>query len=112
MYALASTTATVLRGTTLNAYGDTIDDPTNAVVVARGVPAQIIVTTARPYDPSSQTIRVIQTVEGRVQSDTDIVEGDQLVDESTNVTYSIESVTQDGGPGFVSDLELVLRRVT
>lgn len=112
MYALASTTATVLRGTTTNAYGDVVDDPTNSVVIARGLPAQIIVTTSRPYDSSSQTIRVIQTVEGRVQSDTDIVEGDQLVDESNNVTYSIESVTQDGGPGFTSDLELVLRRVT
>jgi len=112
MYALCSTTVTILRGTTTNAYGDIVDDPTNSVVVARGVPARITVSSVRAYDPASSTLRVIQAVDGVVQSDTDIVDGDQLVDENTNATYSIESVTQDGGPAFVPDLELVLRRVT
>lgn len=110
MYALASTLATIKRGTTVNAYGDVVD--TGATVVATGVPVHIVVTNARPYDPTSQTIRVIQTISGAIQSDTDIREEDQLVDEQTQVTYSIQSVTQAMGPGFTSDLELVLRRIT
>jgi hypothetical protein len=112
MYAIASNVVSVLRGTTTNAYGDEVDDPDNAQVVASGIPAQIVVTSARAYDPTSQQLRVIQTIAGVVQSDVDIVESDQLIDDRTGVIYTVESVTQEGGPGFTSDLELVLRRVT
>lgn len=111
MYALASNLVSVVRGTTLNAYGDTVDDPDNAQVIASGIPAQIVVTSSRAYDNTSQQIRVIQSIAGAVQSDTDIVESDQLVDDQTGATYIVESVTQEGGPGFTSDLELVLRRI-
>lgn len=112
MYALASNLVSVVRGTTLNAYGDTVDDPDNGQVVASAVPASITVTSTRAYDNTSQQIRQIQSIAGVVQSDTDIVESDQLVDDQTGVIYIVESVTQEGGPGFTSDLELVLRRVT
>lgn len=111
MYALASNRISVLRGTTTNAYGDIVDDPDNAQVVAAGVPAQIVVTNSRAYDPTSQQIRIVQSIAGIVQSDVDIVESDQLIDDQTGAIYAVESVTQEGGPGFTSDLELVLRRV-
>jgi hypothetical protein len=111
MYALASNIVSILRGTTTNDYGDVVDDPDNAEVVASGVTAQIVVTNVRAYDPSSQQIRVIQTITGAVQSDVDVVESDQIQDDHTGQIYQVESVTQPGGPGYVGDQELVLRRV-
>jgi len=112
IYGLASTTVTILRGTATNAYGDVVDDPDNAQVVATGVLADIAVQSKRAYDPTSQTIRVIQSIKGSVQSDTDLVESDQLLDDRTGNTYTVQSVTQPGGPGFIGNLELELRRVT
>ena len=112
MYGLASTTVSIYRGTTTNAYGDEVDDIDNAVCVASGIPADLFVTVARPYDPTTQQIRVIQSVRGSIGSDTDLVESDQIVDDNTGFTYQVESVTQPMGPGFVGDLALELRRVT
>lgn len=111
MYALASNIVTIVRGTTTNTWGDEIDDPTNARIVARGIRAQIMVEAVRAYDPTSQTIRSIQQIKGAVASDTDLLESDQLIDEQNGTTWMVEQAYQRGGPGFVGDIELVLRRV-
>lgn len=109
MYAVANARCSILRGTTLDAYGDEVDA---ATVVASNVPALIEETNANFYDPSTQTPRVIRVVGCHLQSDTDVLPGDRLRDDTHGVIYMIESVTQPGGPGLVTDLELNLRRVT
>jgi hypothetical protein len=111
MYALASTTCSVLRGTTTNQWGDVVDDP-NGSTVATGIPVAITVTSTRPYDATTQQIRTIRTISGSIQSDTDIRETDRLRDDTTGVVYAVESVTQHMGPGFTADLELVLTQVS
>lgn len=112
MYALASNIVSVVRGTTTNTWGDVVDNPPGSrVVVATGVRAQIVVDSVRSYDPTSQTIRSIQQINGAVASNTNLLESDQLVDEQNGTTWIVEQVYQRGGPGFVGDLELVLRRV-
>lgn len=111
MYALASTLVSILRGTTTNQWGDEVDDP-NANAVAVGVPADIAVTNTNAFDPTSQTVRTIRSISGAIQSDTDITANDRLQDEATGVVYIVESVTQRMGPGFVGDLELVLKQVS
>ena len=110
MYALASTTVSILRGTTTNQWGDQVDDP-NASAVATGVPVDITVINTNAFDPTSQQIRTIRTISGAIQSDTDIKETDRLRDDATGVVYIVESVTQRMDPGFVGDLELVLKQV-
>ena len=112
MYALASTTVSILRGTTVNDWGDVIDDIDAARVVATGVPVDIAVTNTNTFDPTNQQIRTIRSIGGAIQSDTDITASDRLRDDTTGVVYIVESVTQRMGPGFVGDLELVLKQVS
>lgn len=111
MYALASTTCSILRGTTTNAWGDQIDDP-NAAVVATGVPVALDVTNTQVFDPTTQQLRVIRSIRGAIQSDTDIRDTDRLRDDTSGIVYMIESVTDTLGPGYLGDLELVLKQVT
>lgn len=110
MYALASTTCSILRGTTTNAWGDQIDDP-NPTVIATGVPVGLDVSNTQAFDPTTQQIRTIRTISGSIQSDIDITENDRLRDDTTGVIYIVESATYDLSPGFVADTELVLKQV-
>jgi hypothetical protein len=108
MYALATCTASVLRGTTNDTYGDPED---NGTVAASGIPTRIVVKSLNVTDPATQTARVVQRVLGVVGSSTDITDTDQLRDDTNGITYAVESVTQPNGPGRTPDLELELRRV-
>lgn len=111
MYALASNLVSILRGTTTNQWGDQIDDP-NAAEIAVGIPACIEVTNTNAFDPATQQIRTIRTISGSIQSDIDVRETDRLRDDTTGVVWIVEQVTQRGGPGFVGDLDLVLKQVS
>lgn len=108
MYALATCLASILRGTGTDPWGDVGDTGT---VVNTDVLTRIAVKTVTTYDSSSQSARTVQQVVGVVGSEIDIVDTDQLRDDTHGITYIIESVTQPGGPGRTPDLELVLRRV-
>ena len=110
MYALASTTCSILRGTTTNGWGDVIDDP-DATVIASGVSVCLDVTNTNAFDPTTQQIRTIRSIHGAIQSDIDITANDRLRDDATGVIYIVESVTDTLGPGFVGDLEMVLKQV-
>lgn len=112
MYALASTTCSVIRGTTTNAWGDQVDDVINATVIATGVPVSLAVTNTNTSDPTTQQIRIVRSISGAIQSDTDIRETDRLRDDATGAIYIVESVTQPLGPGFTGDLDLVLKQVS
>jgi hypothetical protein len=108
VYALATCTASILRGTSANTWGDVTD---NATVAASGIPAAITVKSRTVSDSATQTSRVIETVTGAVGSNLDIRDTDRLRDDTHGITYSIEAVTQPGGTGLTADLQLELRRV-
>jgi hypothetical protein len=108
MYALATCSASVLRGTGTDDWGDVTD---NATVAASGIPARIVVRNKTVFDPSTQTPRVVQVVVGAVGSEVDVVDTDQIRDDTRGVLYAVESVTQPNGPGITPDLALQLRRV-
>lgn len=109
IYAVATCVCSILRGTSTNEFNDAVD---NSTVAASGVITSIEETTSRVLDPTSQTPRVIRSVNGRVTSNVDIRVTDRLRDDTHATVYIVENVTQPGGPGFTSDLELELRRVT
>lgn len=111
MYGLANCLVSVLRGTTTNAWGDTVDAGGMGSVVASDIPAFIAVKSKTVTDPSTQTPRVVQTIRGAVGSDVDIRDTDQLYDDTHAVTYAVEAVTQPLAAGITPDLELELRRV-
>lgn len=109
MWAIPNTTVTVLRGTTVSAYGDALDNTTPA---ASGIPALITERNRTVFDRTTQTPRVVRVVSCAVQSDTDLREEDRVRDDTTNTVYAVRSVTQPGGAGHVADLLVELGRVT
>jgi hypothetical protein len=112
MMDIANTTISVLRGTTTNAFGDTIPSGTP---VQSGIPVFIGETGRKVQDPSSSTPRTIRQVTGRVPAWAGIRNTDQLLDEKTGDTYMILSVTQPptlfGSPGEWPQV-LELKRTT
>src|SRR5690348_150577 len=99
MYSLATTTVSVLRGTSTDpVYGDTTATMT---VVAAGIPASIIedrnVKTTTPGNP---TPRVTRGYSGIVGSAVDVTDRDRLKDERTGQIYVIVSVSQQALPGI------------
>jgi hypothetical protein len=108
VYGLANCKISVLRGTDTNAWGDTVD---NGTVAASGIPAFIVVKSKSIYDGATQSSRVVQRIVGAVGSNVDVRDTDQIHDETNNVTYAVEAVTQPLAAGLTPDLELVLTRV-
>lgn len=111
MYAIASTTVSVLRGTTTNAWGDVLDDD-NATPVYTGLLAALSIERTQRHNPANQDVRTIRSISCAMQSNTDVREGDRLLDERTGALYAIESVTAPLGPAMSRDLQLVLTLVS
>lgn len=109
MYALATTTVSILRGTSVDEYGDAYD---NGTVAASGIPAAVVEESRRTYDRATQTPRTIRAVRGTLGSGVDVREGDQLRDDRTGLIYAVQAVTQPGGVGMTPDLDVDLIRVT
>lgn len=109
MLALATTTVTVYRGTSTDAYGDEQDTNT---VVHTGIPASIVEQTRRTSTRDDPTPRVIRYAVGRVTAGTDITDQDRLLDERTGVVYIVEAVSSMASAAVAADLRLELRRTT
>jgi hypothetical protein len=112
VYALASCTASIFRGSTVDEYGD--DKPNNGPTgrVATGVMAAIVEHDSSVWDQATSTPRVVRMVEGRVQSNIDVRIGDRIRDDSNNDWFWVENVTRLRAGGRVPDTLLQLRRVT
>lgn len=111
IYAIATTTVSVLRGTSTDpVFGDSV---ATMNVIASGVPASIIEDkTAKTTTPGNPTPRITRTYDGIVGSGVDVTDADRLRDERTNQVYVIVSVSQQALPGITSDQSLELRRAT
>ncbi|WP_297699636.1 hypothetical protein [Mycobacterium sp.] len=109
MYVVATCTASVLRGTSTDTYGDTID---NSTVAATGIIASIREMSRTVLDPNTQEPRILRFVEGVMPAGTDVRDTDQIRDDTYGVTYFVEAVTQNREPGFTPDLKLQLKRVS
>jgi hypothetical protein len=99
----------VLRGTTLNAYGDEVPGTTPAV---SGVPMSLIERTRLVRDPSTGELRRVAYVAGRCKADTDIRESDRIRDARTGVVYMVLGRRTAGSIVGLEDLELDLLRAT
>lgn len=108
MYALATGTISILRGTTTDAFGDETDTER---VLATGVLASIIPFSERVFTPDSPTPRIVRSYNAICGSQTDVTDGDRIRDERTGQIYVVLDVVQDNAPGLIPDKELSLRRV-
>lgn len=119
IYALANTTVTILRGTGIDSLGDIVDDP---VPIATHViaflsyptmsPLRPIVLGSQVFEPATAQPSVTRLAACSLPSGTDILTGDQLLDETTNLMYEVYEVTVLGNAGAVPDIIATLKRVT
>jgi hypothetical protein len=109
VYALATCSGSILRGTETNRYGDEVD---TATVVAREVLASIQETNRRVFDRATQESRTVRVIRAAFQSDVDLRVGDRFRDEGTGEVYAVLAVTAPKRAGGAADLDVELRRVT
>lgn len=109
MIAQANTRISVLRGTSVDVFGDEIDTDTP---VATGIPASIVEQTRRVTTRDDPTPRIVRYAVGRVTAGTDITDQDRLRDESTGAVYIVDAVSQMTSAAVAADLRLDLRRTT
>lgn len=108
MYAMATTTCSILRGSTTDGYGDEADANTP---VYTNVPISIMETNSTVATPEDPTPRVIRQVTARIGSDVDVTDGDRVKDELTGTIYMIDNVIRRGSPVYTPDTRLDLRLV-
>jgi hypothetical protein len=106
---LATTTVSVLRGTSTDEFNDEVDNDT---IAASGIPASIMEQTRRVFTQDSQQPRIIRYITGRVPSTTLVEVGDRVRDEATDLVYAIDAMSQPGSPVHTADIRLDLKRVT
>lgn len=109
MLAVATTTLTVYRGTSTDAYGDEQDTST---VVHTGIPASLTEQSRRVTTRDDPTPRIVRYAVARVTAGTDITDQDRLLDERTGAVYIVEAVSSMANPAVAADLRLDLRRTT
>jgi len=87
---LASTTVSLLRGTSTDMYGDTVD--TN-IVRASGIPAAITTKSKAVLLPETGTYRTQRMYSGRVLPSVGVQKGDRLRDERSGQVFLVDEVT-------------------
>lgn len=110
----ANTTVSLLRGTTVGDYGDLEDAGTP---VAQGIPAVLVETGRRAFDPATQTPRTVRSVTCRVPAWLGALNTDQIQDDTTGAVYAVEDITRPptlmtSPAGGDVDIVLTLRRIT
>lgn len=109
MLALATTTISVMRGTTTDGYGDEADTDT---VIATGILASIVEQTRRVSTRDDPTPRTVRYPVGRVTAGTDITDNDRIRDDRTGAVYIVDAVSSMTSAAVAADLRLDLRRTT
>lgn len=99
---------TVLRGETVDTYGDPVDADTP---IAENVPASIIENAQDIGQPADSRTSRVRVFTGRVRPDVDVREGDRLRDEADLSIYLVEAVSHPASPFGAADRRLDLRRV-
>ncbi|MCX5338356.1 hypothetical protein [Streptomyces sp. NBC_00140] len=104
---LATTTVSILRGTTEDEFGDETD---TATTLAVGIPASLIEATRTAMEPVSGTPRIIRTHVCRLPPAVDVTENDRIKDEQTNEIYIVVAVTKNSNPVLAQPLRADLKR--
>jgi hypothetical protein len=109
MQAIATTTVSILRGTTTDDYGDERDTDTP---VATGVPASLTEQSRRVTTRDDPTPRIVRYAVARLPARTDVTDQDRIRDERTGAVYIVDAVSGMTNPTFEVDRRLDLRRTT
>ena len=107
--AIATTTFSVLRGTTTEAWGDEQDTDTPGHT---GIPAALTEQTRRGTTRDDPTPSSGRYAVARVGAGTDVTDQDRVKDERTGAIYIVDAVSSMANPALTADLRLDLRRTT
>ncbi|WP_326779721.1 hypothetical protein OG481_02165 [Streptomyces longwoodensis] len=109
MQAVATTSLTILRGTTTDAYGDEQDTDTPKYT---GIPASLVEQSRRVTTRDDPTPRIVHYAVSRVPAGTDVTDQDRVRDERTGAIYTVDAVSGMDNPALQVDRRLDLRRTT
>ncbi len=109
MQAIATTTVSILRGTTTDDYGDEQDTDTP---VATGVPASLTEQSRRVTTRDDPTPRIVRYAVARLPARTDVTDQDRIRDERTGAVYIVDAVSGMTNPAFEVDRRRDRRRTT
>lgn len=104
---LATTTVSVLGGTSTDAFGDETDGTT---VLASGIPASLIESTRTAMEPVTGIPRIIRTHVCRLPPGTAVDETKRIKDEQTAEIYIVVAVTRNANPVLAQPLRVDLKR--
>lgn len=103
---IATTTATFMRGTDVDVYGDETDSSTP---YATNVPVGITSRSSTFLAPDTGEPRIIQQFIGRVNPNFPIQKGDRLQDERSGQVYIIDTTTYSQGIAQIKSCRMELR---
>lgn len=114
MYTVANTLVTILRGVSYDDQGDIIDagSPAHTNVPAQINAMRIGTYGIKVFEPGTQVPSTVRLFEGVFPSGLDIVNTDQVVDQSSQRVYAIVSLIDTLWENLQPDLNAVLKRVT
>jgi hypothetical protein len=108
MMELANTRLTIMRGTTVNAYGDESDVGSP---IATGIPAAVTESSKQVWDPATQQPRTVRTSKCVVPGWVDVVNSDTLLDETTGNAFMIQDIQlQPTGPTGIPPAKILTLR--
>jgi hypothetical protein len=98
----------VLRGETVDEYGDVSDVGTP---VFTGVPAAIAEVSQTAFDPATQRPQIIRSIQGVMPGWAEVRTTDTLYEPATDRYFMIEDVSQEPGFGLYPPRQLLTLRV-
>ncbi|MCA1840199.1 MAG: hypothetical protein ABR585_12490 [Gemmatimonadaceae bacterium] len=101
----ATTTVTVYRGSTYNAWGDEVDSDT---IVATGVRASILEQTVDAKTEITTVPHSYRFAKMRVTAGTDIRQNDRIMDEKTQEVWTIVQISRRANPVCSQDIRVDL----
>jgi hypothetical protein len=105
---LPNTTVSILRGETIDAYGDPVD---SNVSVNASVPISITHEDQKVYLPVEGRMTIIRQFIGRIRPGFDVREHDRLRDDRSGRVYLVEGISQPEYGTGTADLRIFLRRI-
>ena len=108
MMGLSTGRYTVLRGSSINEYGDEIDGD---AVTSQNIQGSVIEKSRANFDPASSRVSTIRYLVGRFNSNSDIQDGDRIRDEKTLEVFVVNSVSRGSNLVHKSDVVVDLTKI-
>jgi hypothetical protein len=107
VYAQATTTVTIRRGTTTTDLGDTVDTDTTVVT---GVAMSIVQRSRAVQVPATDRVQQLSWHEGRARADLDVRAGD-ILEAADGSRYTVQDVHTAASPITTTDRRIALHRI-